>query len=66
MERPFEFIGDITNKKDFWKLVVRVKDKWTVVKDGKEYLEMVIVDAKVIFYTFLICTGFFITKYNHS
>jgi hypothetical protein len=24
-----------------------IKDKWTVVKDGKEHLEMVIVDAKV-------------------
>ena len=38
-------------KKDFWKLTVRVKDKWTVVKDGKDHLEMIIVDAKVIFYT---------------
>jgi len=47
MERPFEFIGDITDKKDFWKLAVKVKDKWTVVKDGKEHLELVIVDKKV-------------------
>lgn len=47
MERPFEFIGDITDKKDFWKLPVKVKDKWTVVKDGKEHLELVIVDKKV-------------------
>jgi len=31
MERPFEFIADITDKKDFWKLAVKVKDKWTVV-----------------------------------
>jgi len=46
MERPVQFVSDINDKKDFWKLVV--KDKWTVVKDGKEHLEMVIVDAKVI------------------
>jgi hypothetical protein len=45
--RPVEFIAAITNKKDFWKLAVRVKDKWTVVKDGKEHLELIIVDAKV-------------------
>lgn len=48
LERPFETIAAVTNKKDFWKLAVRVKDKWTVVKDGKEHLEMIIVDAKVI------------------
>jgi len=48
MERPFETIAAITNKKDFWKLALRVKDKWTVVKDGKEHLEIIIVDAKVI------------------
>ncbi|RHN74002.1 putative nucleic acid-binding protein [Medicago truncatula] len=46
LERPFETIAAVTNKKDFWKLAVRVKDKWTVVKDGKEHLEMIIVDAK--------------------
>jgi hypothetical protein len=49
MERPFEFIADITDKKDMWKLAVRVKEKWTVVKDGKEHVEMIIVDAKVIY-----------------
>jgi len=48
MERPFEFIA---YKKYFWALAVRVKDKWTAVKDGKEHLEMIIVDDKVIFYT---------------
>ncbi|AES98119.1 plant OB fold protein, putative [Medicago truncatula] len=46
MERPCQFIGDVTDKSDFWKLTVRVKDKWTVVKDGKEHLEMIIVDVK--------------------
>lgn len=46
--RPFVFIKDINVKKDFWKMVVKVRDKWTVVKDGREHSEMVIVDAKVI------------------
>ncbi|AES60186.1 putative nucleic acid-binding protein [Medicago truncatula] len=46
MVRPFQFIGDINQKKDFWKLAVRVKDKWAIVKDQKEHLEVVIVDAK--------------------
>ncbi|XP_039684531.1 uncharacterized protein [Medicago truncatula] len=46
MERPKEFIAAITDQKDLWKLSVRVKDKWTVVKDGKEHLELLIVDAK--------------------
>lgn len=50
MERPCQFIGDVTDKSDFWKLTVRVKDKWTVVKDGKEHLEMIIVDVKVLLY----------------
>lgn len=48
MERPVQFVSDVNDKKDFWKLVVKVKDKWTVVKAGKEHLEMVIVDAQVI------------------
>jgi len=40
-------VADINDKKDFWKLVVKVVDKWIVVKDGKEHSEMIIVDAKV-------------------
>jgi len=50
MERPLKFVVDITDKKDFWKLVVRVRDKWSVVKDGKEHLELVIVDSKVMYF----------------
>lgn len=46
MERPLQFIGDITNNKDLWKLAVKIKAKWSVVKDGKEHLEMLIVDSK--------------------
>lgn len=52
MERPKEFIAAVTDKKDLWKLSVRVKDKWTIVKDGKEHLELLIVDAKVWEITF--------------
>lgn len=48
MERPVQLISDVNDKKDFWKLTVKVKDKWTVVKDGKEHLELVIVDDKVM------------------
>lgn len=48
MERPVQFVSDVNDKKDFWKLVVKVKDKWTAVKAWKEHLEMVIVDAQVI------------------
>jgi hypothetical protein len=56
-ERPLEFIGDITDKKDFWKLAVRVQDKWTVVKNGKEHLELVIVDSKVMYFRTTIYNG---------
>lgn len=45
-ERPVQFVSAVNDKSDFWKLVVKVKDKWTVVKDGREHLEIVIVDAK--------------------
>jgi hypothetical protein len=47
MGRNVEFIKDINDRKDLWKIVVKVKDKWTAVKEGKEYFEMVVVDSKV-------------------
>lgn len=56
--RPFAFIKDVNEKKDFWKLAVRVRDKWTVVKDGKEHIEMVIVDAKGADIQVIIPTGY--------
>ncbi|GAU49007.1 hypothetical protein TSUD_284940 [Trifolium subterraneum] len=46
MARNFEFIKDITDQKDLWKIAVKVKDKWNAMKDGKEYTQMVVVDAK--------------------
>lgn len=47
MARPLEFLRDINKKKDFWKLTIKIRNKCIVVKDGKEHIEMVIVDAKV-------------------
>lgn len=49
MARPLSFISDINDKKDFWKLVVRVKDKWSVRVNGKEHFEMILNDEKVDF-----------------
>jgi hypothetical protein len=49
MERPFQLLKDIHHRKELWKLAVKVKDKWKVVKDGKQSFEPVVYDAKVIF-----------------
>ncbi|KAK2368089.1 replication protein A 70 kDa DNA-binding subunit B [Trifolium repens] len=46
MARNFQFIKDITDRKDLFKIVVKVKDKWNVIKEGKEHFEMVVVDSK--------------------
>jgi hypothetical protein len=50
MARNFEFIKDINDRKDLWKIAVKVRDKWTSQKEGKEYLELVVVDSKVTFF----------------
>jgi hypothetical protein len=50
MARNFEFIKDINDRKDLWKIAVKVRDKWTSQKEGKEYLELVVVDSKVSFF----------------
>jgi hypothetical protein len=47
MAKNFDFIKDITDRKDLRKIAVKVKDKWTAEKEGKEYFEMVVVDSKV-------------------
>jgi hypothetical protein len=39
MARNFEFIKDITDRKDLFKIAVKVKDKWNVIKEGKEHLK---------------------------
>ncbi|WJX30071.1 hypothetical protein P8452_18646 [Trifolium repens] len=46
MVRNFEFIKDITDRKDLCKIAVKVKDKWNVLKERKEHFEMVVVDSK--------------------
>ncbi|WJX57068.1 hypothetical protein P8452_42665 [Trifolium repens] len=46
MARNFEFIKDINDRKDLWKIAVKVRDKWTSQKEGKKYLELVVVDSK--------------------
>ncbi|GAU15812.1 hypothetical protein TSUD_236280 [Trifolium subterraneum] len=45
MARVFEFIKDITDRKDLWKIVVKVKDKWNATKEGKDFFQMVVVDS---------------------
>jgi hypothetical protein len=49
MVSKFEFIKDITNRKDMWKVTLKVNDKWTTMKNGKEYFKMVVYDTKVSF-----------------
>jgi hypothetical protein len=50
MARNFEFIKDINDHKDLWKVALKVRDKWTSQKEEKEYLELVVVDSKVSFF----------------
>jgi hypothetical protein len=50
MERPFQLLKDIHHRKELWKVAVKVKDKWKVVKDGKESFDMLVFDAKVSFF----------------
>ncbi|XP_058777136.1 replication protein A 70 kDa DNA-binding subunit C-like [Vicia villosa] len=46
MSRKFDAIKDITDKKETWRLAVRIIDSWSVVNSkGAEHLEMVIMDA---------------------
>jgi hypothetical protein len=62
MARVFDFIKDITDRKDLFKIAVKVKDKWNVVKEGKEHFEMVVVDSKVSYSKFF---GFIVVLLNH-
>ncbi|GAU36667.1 hypothetical protein TSUD_15800 [Trifolium subterraneum] len=47
MERPIKLLTEIHNKRELWKIAIKVKDKWTIFKDGKQSFELVVVDAKV-------------------
>ncbi|XP_045792102.1 uncharacterized protein LOC123886871 [Trifolium pratense] len=46
MARKFESVKDINDAKDLWKISVKVKEKWTNLKDGKESIELLVVDDK--------------------
>ncbi|PNX68349.1 replication A1-like protein, partial [Trifolium pratense] len=46
MARKFESVKDINDAKDLWKISVKVKEKWTNMKDGKESIELLVVDDK--------------------
>jgi hypothetical protein len=47
MERPVTLLKDIHNRKELWKIAVKIKDEWNVFKDGKQSFEILVVDAKV-------------------
>jgi hypothetical protein len=48
MERPVQPIKQLHNHKELWKIGVKIKEKWNVVKDGKQSFEMLVVDEKVL------------------
>ncbi|XP_058783616.1 uncharacterized protein LOC131658326 [Vicia villosa] len=47
MARPIEFVRDINDSKDLWKISVRCKHIWSVTSASKkEHIEMILVDSK--------------------
>ncbi|XP_058726419.1 uncharacterized protein LOC131597760 [Vicia villosa] len=47
MARPIEYVRDINDLKDLWKISVRCKHIWSVTSASKkEHLEMILVDSK--------------------
>jgi hypothetical protein len=54
MSRACDHIKDLNDKKEVWKLAVRIDDIWSNTKSSKEYAEMVIRDMKV--FTFMVFT----------
>jgi hypothetical protein len=44
MSRSYDEIKDINDKKEIWKLAVKVDDFWTNMKRGKEYAEIIVRD----------------------
>ncbi|CAJ2627817.1 unnamed protein product [Trifolium pratense] len=46
MARKFENVKDVDDGKDLWKISVNVKEKWSNLKDGKESIELMVVDNK--------------------
>ncbi|KAI5411958.1 hypothetical protein KIW84_056865 [Lathyrus oleraceus] len=48
MARPIEFVMDINDSKDLWKIVVRCRHLWTVrSSSNKEHLELILLDSKL-------------------
>ncbi|CAL5192574.1 unnamed protein product [Lathyrus oleraceus] len=47
MARQTKDIRDIDDSKDLWKIVVRIRDLWSVTSvSNKEHLEAILIDAK--------------------
>ncbi|PNX88234.1 replication factor-A carboxy-terminal domain protein, partial [Trifolium pratense] len=46
MERQPSLLKDVHNGKELWKIAIKVKDKWNIVRDGKQSFEIVVVDCK--------------------
>ncbi|XP_058767907.1 uncharacterized protein LOC131641620 [Vicia villosa] len=47
MARPIEYVRDINDSKDLWKISVRCRHIWSVTSASKkEHLEMILVDSK--------------------
>ncbi|XP_058741691.1 uncharacterized protein LOC131614080 [Vicia villosa] len=47
MARPIEYVRDINDSKDLWKIFVRCRHIWSVTSASKkEHLEMILVDSK--------------------
>ncbi|CAI8619193.1 unnamed protein product [Vicia faba] len=44
MARPFEMISDINDRKELWKIVIKMHHKWMVTTASEEYFEMVVFD----------------------
>lgn len=47
MARPFENICDISNKKELWKIDIKVHHKWNVVYNNKEHVKLIFIDVDV-------------------
>lgn len=47
MERSFETVSDINDKKELWKVAVKVHHWWNVIINTKEYFEMIVYDNEV-------------------
>ncbi|XP_050920163.1 uncharacterized protein LOC127137785 [Lathyrus oleraceus] len=49
MVRPFDMINNINDRKELWKIGVKVHHKWKVSSTSKEHFEMAVIDKHVFF-----------------